>query len=114
MNKQTTLIKNTITIDKNKAIEQYNDSVLDHIQCDLKASDYEYCEDLITLGNELKRLHDNEFLQFFKDGATMLLLENDDFQLLEDNVDNKDFFFEIVVTDGDRIVELIESKDVTW
>jgi hypothetical protein len=114
MTTTTTLIKNTITINKYEAIERYNDSVLDHIQCDLKASDYEYCEVLINLGQELKRMHDNEFLQFFKDGATMLLLENDDFQLLEDNVDNKDFFFEIVVTDGDRIVELIESKDVTW
>ena len=114
MNKQTTLIKNTIIVQKDKAIEQYNDSVLDRIQCDLKASDYEYCEDLITLGNELKRLHDNEFTIFFKDGATMLLLESDDFQLLEDEVDNKDFFFEIVVMDGGRVVETISSDDVTW
>jgi hypothetical protein len=114
MNKQTTLIKNTITINKYEAIERYNDAVLDRIQCDLKASDYEYCEDLINLGQELKRMHDNEFTIFFKDGATMLLLESDDFQLLEDNVDNKDFFFEIVVKDGDRVVELIESKNVTW
>jgi len=110
----TTLTKHTITINKYEAIERYNYSILDHIHNDLKASDYEYCEDLINLGQELKRLHDNKFLQFFKDGATMLLLESDDFQLLEDEVDNKDFFFEIVVTDGDRIVELIESKDVSW
>jgi hypothetical protein len=114
MNKQTTLIKNTITINKYEAIERYNDAVLDRIQCDLKASDYEYCEDLINLGQELKRMHDNEFTIFFKDGATMLLLESDDFQLLEDNVDNKDFFFEIVVKDGDRIVETISSDNVTW
>ena len=114
MTKTTTITKHTIIVQKDKAIEQYNDSVLDRIQCDLKASDYEYCEDLINLGQELKRLHDNEFLQFFKDGATMLLLESDDFQLLEDNVDNKDFFFEIVVKDGDRIVEAISSDDVTW
>ena len=114
MNTTTTLIKNTITVDKYKAIEQYNDAVLDRIQCDLKASDYEYCEDLINLGNELKQLHVNEFAQFFKDGATMLLLENDDFQLLEDNVDNKDFFFEIVVKDGDKVVKTISSADVTW
>ena len=110
----TTITKHTITINKYEAIERYNDAVLDRIQCDLKASDYEYCEDLITLGNELKRLHDNEFTQFFKDGATMVLLENDDFQLLEDEADNKEFFFEIVVKDGDRIIELIESKDVSW
>jgi len=114
MNTTTTLIKNTIIVDKNKAIEQYNYSILDHIHNDLKASDYEYCEDLINLGQELKRLHDNKFLQFFKDGATMLLLESDDFQLLEDNVDNKDFFFEIVVKDGDRVVETISGDDVTW
>jgi len=114
MTTTTTLTKHTITINKYEAIERYNDSVLDRIQCDLKASDYEYCEDLITLGNELKRMHDNEFTIFFKEGCTMLLLENDDFQLLEDEADNKDFFFEIVVKDGDKIVELIESKDVSW
>ena len=114
MTKTTTITKHTIIVQKDKAIEQYNDSVLDRIQCDLKASDYEYCEDLITLGNELKRLHDNEFTIFFKDGATMLLLESDDFQLLEDEVDNKDFFFEICVMDGDRLVETISSDDVTW
>ena len=110
----TTLTKHTITVDKNKAIEQYNDSVLDRIQCDLKASDYEYCEDLINLGKELKRMHDNEFTIFFKNGATMLLLESDDFQLLEDEADNVGFFFEIVVKDGDRIVEAISSDNVTW
>ena len=110
----TTLTKHTITVDKNKAIEQYNDSVLDHIQCDLKASDYEYCEDLINLGRELKRLHDNEFAHLFLEGATMFLLESDDFQLLEDNVDNVGFFFEIVVKDGDRVVETISSDNVTW
>ena len=114
MTTTTTLTKHTITINKYEAIERYNDAVLDRIQCDLKASDYEYCEDLITLGNELKRMHDNEFTIFFKEGCTMLLLENDDFQLLEDEADNKDFFFEIVVKDGDKIVELIESKDVSW
>jgi len=114
MIKTTTITKHTITINKYEAIERYNDAVLDRIQCDLKASDYEYCEDLINLGKELKRMHDNEFTIFFKEGCTMLLLENDDFQLLEDEADNKDFFFEIVVTDGDRIVELIESKDVSW
>lgn len=114
MTTTTTLTKHTITINKYEAIERYCDSTLDHLQCDLKTSDYEYCEDLITLGNELKRMHDNEFTQFFKDGATMVLLENDDFQLLEDEVDNKDFFFEIVVKDGDRIVELIESNNVNW
>ena len=110
----STLVKHTIIVNKNKAIEQYNDAVLDRIQCDLKASDYEYCEDLINLGNELKRMHDNEFTIFFRDGATMLLLESDDFQLLEDEVDNKDFFFEIHVMDGDRLVDTISSDDVTW
>ena len=114
MNTTTTITKHTIIVDKNKAIEQYKDSVLDHVQCDLKASDYEYCEDLINLGQELKRMHDNEFAQFFKDGATMLLLESDDFQLLEDNADNYGFLFEIVVKDGDRVVETISSDDVTW
>jgi hypothetical protein len=114
MTTTTTLTKHTITINKYEAIERYCESTLDHLQCDLKASDYEYCEDLINLGKELKRLHDNEFTQFFKDGATMVLLENDDFQLLEDNVINEEFFFEIVVMDGDRVVELIESKDVRW
>jgi hypothetical protein len=114
MTTTTTLTKHTITIDKYEAIERYCESTLDHLQCDLKASDYEYCEDLINLGKELKRMHDNEFLQFFKDGATMVLLESDDFQLLEDEADNKEFFFEIVVKDGDRIVELIESKNVSW
>jgi len=114
MTTTTTLTKHTITLNKYEAIERYCDSTLDHLQCDLKASDYEYCEDLITLGNELKRLHNNEFTQFFKDGCTMVLLESDDFQLLEDEADNKDFFFEIVVKDGDRIVELIESKNVSW
>ena len=110
----STITKHVILVQKDKAIEQYNDAVLDRIQCDLKASDYEYCEDLINLGQELKRMHDNEFTIFFKDGATMLLLENDDFQLLEDEVDNKDFFFEIHVMDGDRLVEMISSDDVTW
>jgi len=114
MNKQTTLIKNTIIVQKDKAIEQFNDAVLDRIQCDLKASEYEYCEDLINLGQELKRMHDNKFRQFFKDGATMLLLESDDFQLLEDEVDNKDFFFEICVMEGDKVVEMISSDNVTW
>ena len=110
----STLVKHTIIVQKDKAIEQYNDAVLDRIQCDLKASDYEYCEDLINLGEELRRLHNNEFTIFFKDGATMLLLESDDFQLLEDEVDNKDFFFEIVVMEGDKVVETISSDDVTW
>ena len=110
----STITKHVILVQKDKAIEQYNDAVLDRIQCDLKASDYEYCEDLINLGQELRRLHNNEFTKFFKDGATMLLLESDDFQLLEDEVDNKDFFFEIVVMDGDRVVETISSDDVTW
>ena len=114
MIKTSTITKHVILVQKDKAIEQYNDAVLDRIQCDLKASDYEYCEDLINLGQELKRLHDNEFTIFFRDGATMLLLESDDFQLLEDEVDNKDFFFEIVVMDGDRVVETISSDDVTW
>ena len=110
----TTITKHTITINKYEAIERYNDAVLDRIQCDLKASDYEYCEDLINLGKELRRMHDNEFTIFFKEGCTMFLIESDDFQLLEDEVDNKEFFFEIVVKDGDRIVELIESKNVSW
>ena len=110
----STITKHVILVQKDKAIEQYNDAVLDRIQCDLKASDYEYCEDLINLGQELKRMHDNKFTIFFKDGATMLLLESDDFQLLEDEVDNKDFFFEIHVMDGDRLVEMISSDDVTW
>ena len=114
MTTTTTLTKHTIIVQKDKAIEQYNDAVLDRIQCDLKASDYEYCEDLINLGEELRRLHNNEFTIFFKEGCTMLLLESDDFQLLEDEVDNKDFFFEIVVMDGDRLVEMISSDDVTW
>ena len=114
MTTTTTITKHTIIVNKNKAIEQYNDAVLDRIQCDLKASDYEYCEDLINLGQELKRMHDNEFTIFFKEGCTMLLLESDDFQLLEDEVDNKDFFFEIHVMDGDRVVETISSDDVTW
>ena len=114
MVKTSVIAKHTIIVQKDKAIEQYNDSVLDRIQCDLKASDYEYCEDLINVGQELKRMHDNKFRQFFKDGATMLLLESDDFQLLEDEVDNKDFFFEIVVMEGDKVVETISSDDVTW
>jgi len=114
MNTTTTLTKHTITINKYETIERYCDSTLDHLQCDLKASDYEYCEDLINLGKELKRMHDNEFTQFFKDGATMVLLESDDFQLLEDNDGLNGFFFEIHVKDGDRIVELIESKNVSW
>ena len=114
MTTTTTITKHTIIVQKDKAIEQYNDAVLDRIQCDLKASDYEYCEDLINLGEELKRMHDNEFTIFFKDGATMLLLESDDFQLLEDEVGNKDFFFEIHVMDGDRLVEMISSDNVTW
>ena len=114
MTTTTTLTKHTITINKYEAIERYNDAVLDRIQCDLKASDYEYCEDLINLGKELRRMHDNEFTIFFKNGATMLLLENDDFQLLEDEADNVGFFFEIVVKDGDRIVEAISSDNVTW
>ena len=110
----STITKHVILVQKDKAIEQYNDAVLDRIQCDLKASDYEYCEDLINLGQELRRLHNNEFTKFFRDGATMLLLESDDFQLLEDEVDNKDFFFEIHVMDGDRLVEMISSDNVTW
>jgi len=114
MTTTTTLTKHTITVDKHEAIERYCNSTLDRLQCDLKASDYEYCEDLINLGKELRRLHDNEFTIAFKNGCTMLLLENDDFQLLEDEVDNKEFFFEIVVKDGDRIVETISSADVTW
>ena len=114
MTTTTTITKHTIIVQKDKAIEQYNDATLDHICNGLKASEYEYCEDLINLGQELKRMHDNKFRQFFKDGATMLLLESDDFQLLEDEVDNKDFFFEIVVKDGDRVVETISSDDVTW
>ena len=114
MIKTSVSTKHTIIVQKDKAIEQYNDAVLDRIQCDLKASDYEYCEDLINLGQELKRMHDNKFRQFFKDGATMLLLESDDFQLLEDEADNNDFFFEIHVMDGDRLVEAITSVNVTW
>ena len=114
MTKTTTITKHTILVQKDKAIEQYNDAVLDRIQSDLKASDFEYCEDLINLGQELKRMHDNEFTIFFKDGATMLLLESDDFQLLEDNADNYGFFFEIHVMDGDRVVEAISSDNVTW
>ena len=114
MTTTTTITKHTIIVNKHEAIERYNDAVLDRIQCDLKASDYEYWEDLINLGEELKRMHDNEFTIFFKDGATMLLLESDDFQLLEDEVDNKDFFFEIHVMDGDRLVEMISSDNVTW
>ena len=114
MTTTTTLTKHVITVDKYEAIERYNDVTLEHLQCDLKASEYEYCEDLINLGLELKRLHNNEFTKFFKNGATMFLLENDDFQLLEDEVDNKEFFFEIVVKDGDKIVEIISSADVTW
>ena len=114
MIKTSVITKHTIIVNKHEAIDRYNDSVLDRIQCDLKASDFEYCEDLINLGQELKRMHDNKFRQFFKDGATMLLLESDDFQLLEDEVDNVQFFFEIVVKDGDRVVETISSDDVTW
>ena len=114
MTTTTTITKHTIIVQKDKAIEQFNDATLDHIQNDLKASDYEYCEDLINLGQELRRLHNNEFTKFFRDGATMLLLESDDFQLLEDEVDNKDFFFEIHVMDGDRLVEMISSDNVTW
>ena len=114
MIKTSVITKHVIIVQKDKAIEQYNDAVLDRIQCDLKASDYEYCEDLINLGKELKRMHNNEFTIFFKEGCTMLLLESDDFQLLEDEVDNKDFFFEIHVMDGDRVVETISSDDVTW
>ena len=114
MTKTTTITKHTIIVQKDKAIEQFNDATLDHIRNGLKASEYEYCEDLINLGQELRRLHNNEFTKFFKDGATMLLLESDDFQLLEDEVDNKDFFFEIHVMDGDRLVEMISSDNVTW
>ena len=114
MTTTTTITKHTIIVNKHEAINRYNDSVLDHIQCDLKASDFEYCDNLINLGKELKRMHDNEFTKFFKEGATMLLLESDDFQLLEDEVDNKDFFFEIVVMEGDKVVETISSDDVTW
>ena len=114
MTTTTTITKHTIIVQKDKAIEQFNDATLDHIQNDLKASDYEYCEDLINLGQELRRLHNNEFTKFFRDGATMLLLESDDFQLLEDEVDNKDFFFEIHVMDGDRLVEMISSDNVAW
>ena len=114
MTTTTTITKHTIIVQKDKAIEQFNDATLDHICNGLKASDYEYCEDLINLGQELRRLHNNEFTKFFKDGATMLLLESDDFQLLEDEVDNKDFFFEIHVMDGDRLVEMISSDNVTW
>ena len=114
MTTTTTITKHTIIVNKHEAIDRYNDSVLDRIQCDLKASDYEYCEDLINLGQELRRLHNNEFTIFFKEGCTMLLLESDDFQLLEDEVDNKDFFFEIHVMDGDRLVEMISSDNVTW
>lgn len=110
----STQTKHTIIVNKHEAIDRYNDAVLDRIQSDLKASDFEYCEDLINLGQELKRMHDNEFTIFFKDGATMLLLESDDFQLLEDEADNKDFFFEIHVMDGDRIVEAISSDNVNW
>ena len=114
MTKTTTITKHTIIVNKHEAIDRYNDAVLDRIQCDLKASDYEYCEDLINLGQELKRLHNNEFTRFFKDGCTMLLLESDDFQLLEDNADNYGFVFEIVVMDGDRVVETISSDNVNW
>ena len=114
MTTTTTITKHTIIVNKHEAIERYHDSVLDNIQCDLKASDYEYCDDLINLGQELKRMHDNKFRQFFKDGATMLLLESDDFQLLEDEADNIQFFFEIHVKDGDRVVETISSDNVTW
>ena len=114
MTTTTTITKHTIIVNKHEAIDRYNDSVLDNIRCDLKASDYEYCEDLINLGQELKRMHNNEFTIFFKEGCTMLLLEGDDFQLLEDEVDNKDFFFEIHVMDGDRLVEMISSDNVTW
>ena len=114
MIKTSTLTKHTIIVNKHEAIERYHDSVLDNIQCDLKASDDEYCDDLINLGQELKRMHDNKFRQFFKEGATMLLLESDDFQLLEDEADNKDFFFEIHVMDGDRLVEMISSDNVAW
>ena len=114
MIKTSVITKHTIIVQKDKAIEQFNDATLDHIRNGLKASDYEYCEDLINLGQELKRMHDNEFTRFFRDGATMLLLESDDFQLLEDEVDNKDFFFEIHVMDGDRLVEMISSDNVTW
>lgn len=113
MTTTTTITKHTIIVQKDKAIEQYNDATLDHIR-NLKASEYEYCEDLINLGQELKRMHDNKFRQFFKDGATMLLLESDDFQLLEDEAGNNDFFFEIHVMDGDRVVEAITSDNVTW
>lgn len=114
MTTTTTITKHTIIVNKHEAIERYNDAVLDRIQCDLKASDYEYCEDLINLGQELKRMHNNEFTIFFKEGATMLLLESDDFQLLEDEADNGEFFFEIHVMDGDRLVEMISSDDVNW
>lgn len=114
MIKTSTITKHVIIVQKDKAIEQYNDATLDHIRNGLKASEYEYCEDLINLGQELKRLHDNKFRQFFKEGCTMLLLESDDFQLLEDEVDNEDFFFEIVVMDGDRVVEAISSDNVNW
>lgn len=114
MTKTTTITKHTIIVQKDRAIEQFNDATLDHIRNGLKASEYEYCEDLINLGQELKRMHDNKFRQFFKDGATMLLLESDDFQLLEDEADNYGFIFEICVMEGDRVVEVISSDDVTW
>lgn len=110
----TTLTKHTISIKKNDAIECYHSNIFDRLNLDMDPWDEEYAIDLAQLAEDLKKMHLNRFTSFFREGCTMLMLENSDFQLLEDNVDNKDFMFEIVILDGDRVVEIIPGNVVTW
>ena len=110
----TTLTKHTISIKKTDVIERYHSNVFDRLTLDMNPWEEEYACDLAQLVVDLKNMHLNRFTPFFREGCTMMILDNDSMDLLESNVDNKDFVFEIVILDEDVVVEIIPGNVVTW
>jgi len=116
------MMKNTLILSVDQLATYYRENMLAHLS-DAQEDTHptEFGDDLILLGSTLKGMTsvNNEvalgtFRQEFAAGYTMMMVEDKDFNLLEEwNKNDEDFQVVLFREDGSA-VGIVKKKDVNW
>ena len=116
------MIKNTVIVSAEQAATSYNEAMIEHLYHDRKYMAIgEYASDLIRLGEEIKgmlstssQVAPGTFRKLFSEGATMMMLESEDFEQLEKWHENGEDFNVVVFRENGDPVGLFTKEHVVW
>ena len=115
-------MKNTLILSVEQLAAYYRENMLAHLS-DTQEDTHptEFGDDLILLGSTLKGMTsvNNEvalgtFRQEFAAGYTMMMVEDKDFNLLEEWSKNDEDFQVVLFREDGSAVGVVKKKDVNW